>query len=232
MKRRVAKLVAFLLLGGIINVAVAWGCTVWSDPLSRYHYLISLPPVSRPQRHNELDESWITQTSWEASEGWRAVSGMPLEAFGIERQAFFELPDKPIGWSGEKLPFAARTRAGWPVQSLEGSIWFLNVKKARRVAREQRRFVHSIAVEVNTRPAAPIRGVSSSEERALPLLPIWPGFAVFMIFYAAILWLLTLGPFTARRMIRAKRGHCIKCGYDLRGTENEKCPECGWNRES
>ena len=36
----------------------------------------------------------------------------------------------------------------------------------------------------------------------------------------------------ARRLIRRKRGLCIKCGYDLRGTEHEVCPECGWQRET
>ena len=61
----------------------------------------------------------------------------------------------------------------------------------------------------------------------LPLRPIWPGFAINTVFYAVVLWLLTLAPFTARRFIRRKRGHCIKCGYDLRAVEHEKCPECG-----
>jgi hypothetical protein len=65
----------------------------------------------------------------------------------------------------------------------------------------------------------------------LPLRPIWTGFAVNTIFYATILWLLTLGPFTARRMIRRKRGRCLKCGYDLRGNLSPGCPECGWRRE-
>ena len=69
---------------------------------------------------------------------------------------------------------------------------------------------------------------SDVERRILPLRPIWPGFAINTVFYAAILWLLTLGPFTARRMIRRKRGLCIKCGYDLRATSGGSCPECGW----
>jgi hypothetical protein len=35
MKRRAFKLVVFLLLGAIVNVAVAWGCTCWSwKPIS------------------------------------------------------------------------------------------------------------------------------------------------------------------------------------------------------
>ncbi len=63
-----------------------------------------------------------------------------------------------------------------------------------------------------------------------PIGVIEPGFAINTVFYAAILWLLTLGPFTARRMIRRKRGRCIKCGYDLRGAEHAVCPECGVER--
>ncbi len=60
----------------------------------------------------------------------------------------------------------------------------------------------------------------------LPLGPIWPGFAINTIFYAAILWL-PFAPFQLRRNLRVKHGLCIKCGYDLRGTEHEVCPECG-----
>jgi hypothetical protein len=30
-----------------------------------------------------------------------------------------------------------------------------------------------------------------------------------------------------RRLARAKRGQCLECGYDLRGNESGKCPECG-----
>ena len=63
--------------------------------------------------------------------------------------------------------------------------------------------------------------------RVIPLKPIPVGIVVDTLFYAAILWLLTLGLFAARRIIRRKRGHCIKCGYDLRGAEHEVCPECG-----
>ena len=29
-----------------------------------------------------------------------------------------------------------------------------------------------------------------------------------------------------------RRGHCIKCGYDLRGDFSGGCPECGWQREA
>ncbi len=62
----------------------------------------------------------------------------------------------------------------------------------------------------------------------IPLRPIFPGFAINTVFYTVIVWILWSSPFTARRIIRRKRGHCIKCGYDLRGhSGGEACPECG-----
>ena len=42
---------------------------------------------------------------------------------------------------------------------------------------------------------------------------------------------LTLAPYRAlrhdaRRRARIARGQCVRCGYDLRGTAHERCPEC------
>ncbi|MCH8822568.1 MAG: hypothetical protein IH984_03575 [Planctomycetes bacterium] len=64
--------------------------------------------------------------------------------------------------------------------------------------------------------------------RSLPYRPIWSGFAINTLFYAAILWILWSSSSAARRLIRRKRGLCIKCGYDLRGNSGgDVCPECG-----
>ncbi|MHC4102380.1 MAG: hypothetical protein ACYSW1_16050, partial [Planctomycetota bacterium] len=68
--------------------------------------------------------------------------------------------------------------------------------------------------------------------RVIPLAPIWPGFAVDTLFYAAIwaaLLLLLVGPGAVRRTARAARGLCGHCGYDLRHAGHEACPECGKN---
>ncbi len=61
---------------------------------------------------------------------------------------------------------------------------------------------------------------------ALPLQPIWPGFAINTLFYAAVLWLLIPGPFALRRFIRVKRGLCPACAYRI--GESAVCSECGW----
>ena len=63
--------------------------------------------------------------------------------------------------------------------------------------------------------------------KVIPYGPLWLGLLANSIFYSAILWLLIPGPFALRRFIRRKRGLCVKCAYDLRGAEHEACPECG-----
>ena len=63
---------------------------------------------------------------------------------------------------------------------------------------------------------------------ALPLLPLWPGFAINTVFYALMLLLAwrTLG--TIRRAARRRRGRCAACGYERGGLDaNAACPECG-----
>ncbi len=59
----------------------------------------------------------------------------------------------------------------------------------------------------------------------LPLRPIWPGFAINTVFYAAILWLLFAAFGRIRRWRRIKRGLCAGCGYPV--GSNERCTECG-----
>lgn len=46
------------------------------------------------------------------------------------------------------------------------------------------------------------------------------------IFYATSL-LLLCSIFTARRYVRVRRGKCVSCGYDLRGSVSGICSECG-----
>ena len=62
-------------------------------------------------------------------------------------------------------------------------------------------------------------------DRTLPLLPIWPGLLLNMLFYAAVLWLLICGPFALRRFIRIRRSLCPACAYPT--GESVVCSECG-----
>lgn len=69
---------------------------------------------------------------------------------------------------------------------------------------------------------------ASSGEIWLPATPIWSGLAVNTAFWAAAWWLLLGAPRQLRRWRRARRGECVRCGYDLRGVAGV-CPECGWD---
>ncbi|MHC5022458.1 MAG: hypothetical protein ACYTGG_00915 [Planctomycetota bacterium] len=62
-------------------------------------------------------------------------------------------------------------------------------------------------------------------QRVLPLRPLWPGFAVNTVFYAAMIWLLIPGPFVLRRVIRCRRGLCPWCAYPVGAST--VCTECG-----
>ena len=194
MKRRLFKLALFLILGAIVNVAVAWGCAKWFDWIE----MITL----RPTLTNTFDPA-----------AWR-LDNLPKS-----------WPDKPS--------FALTRRTGW----------FLFTDQMKYLDDEGAFILHDFRFGVPSKSLTCYKLLVSQKSRwttswryansrlggdyPLPLHPIWPGFAFNTIFYATILWLLTLAPFTARRLIRRKRGLCIKCGYDLCGTEHYACPECG-----
>lgn len=52
---------------------------------------------------------------------------------------------------------------------------------------------------------------------------------MFLLVFAAYpIWFI-LGPLRRerRRRKRLREGHCLNCGYDLRGSDSGVCPECG-----
>jgi hypothetical protein len=69
-----------------------------------------------------------------------------------------------------------------------------------------------------------------SDREMLPIAPIWPGFAINTIFYAAIFCALFAVPGTVRRRVRIRRGVCVRCAYPL-GTSSV-CSECGMSRNA
>ena len=67
------------------------------------------------------------------------------------------------------------------------------------------------------------------KNRFLPTLPLWPGFAINTIFYAAILWLLWIAPGKIRRFVRIRGHRCPACGFIIAPNTcaNGLCSECG-----
>ncbi|MGI9013443.1 MAG: hypothetical protein ACR2GY_04245 [Phycisphaerales bacterium] len=75
------------------------------------------------------------------------------------------------------------------------------------------------------------RGTQSTyrDYRALPLRPIFPGFIINTLFYAAIWFTLFFGFTSAKRFIRKKRGRCPQCNYDLPATLQPAAPNAAGN---
>jgi hypothetical protein len=75
------------------------------------------------------------------------------------------------------------------------------------------------------RPVSAWSRVIWPDQSLLPFRPLWPGFAINTLFYAAILWLLFAAPFALRRWRRIKRGLCPACAYPVGASD--LCTECG-----
>jgi hypothetical protein len=175
------RAMVFLLVGAIVNVAVAWTIEARTN---LYHNPVTL--MSKAQ-----------------TQAFRASGGVALgddaEGYGMQTASFgAAVTIVPYARSDPGVvthAFLYDWRYGWPLRSL----------------------MSDALVSATGRP-----------ER-LPVRPIWLGFAIDTLFYAAILWLLFAAPFAMRRRIRIGRGLCPKCGYDLRNRprDSSACPECG-----
>ena len=213
MKRRLTKLVLFLLLGAIVNVAVAWGCAAWSEPPVFDAFLtadLRRQKWETEERRPQLksDQLWIV----------RAYRSMGLWVIVIRHQP------------PERRPLHVH-RAGWPMPAFEGRANNPKRGKAGQIIDAS----YFAAFPLPTKKTAPGTAAVSDpmiwrSGRVLPVLPIWPGFAINTALYALAamtihgLWLI------ARRWIRRMRGRCLACAYDLRRDYSHGCPECGWRR--
>ncbi len=61
--------------------------------------------------------------------------------------------------------------------------------------------------------------------RHFPIRPLWPGFLINTLFYAAVLYTLLVTKRSLTYSRRYLKHRCPTCGYDLKGLTT--CPECG-----
>ncbi len=211
MKCWLIKLVVFLLLGAVVNVAVAWGCA----------QLIPGSLIEQELRDSDLS-IWRVQmrTGWPNEPYGRSQARAFGSRYGVMGGRIdFANSSAPAGWL---KGIYKEWRVGWPLPCLARHTWLSfgkNIPSGYGFTSGQEE--RGVVVLPESGMFAGLR------DRRLPIEPVWPGFAINTIFYVALLWMLWLSPFVVRRFIRRKRGACIKCGYDLRGAEHEVCPECG-----
>ncbi len=219
MKRRLFTLAIFLLLGAVVNVAVAWASSLligFADTTSDIRAFRGSPVgawnVETYHRFSAFKVDWFH--SRKSTPNFSSEGPLPEDLIPtwigydpeLNQNRRFEV------WDAE-----AR---GWPLLALWSKLrsWYEALDGT----------YHHLPTEGAIEfPLSPFRGGFGVIPKVLPLRPIWPGFAINTVFYAAILWPLICGPFALRRIIRHKRGLCVTCGYDLRHADHDACPECG-----
>ncbi len=109
-KRRLTKLVLFLLLGAVVNVAVAWGCHLWSS---------ATPEYAGSRHATESEWQLLEKRRFARAEGEHCMVAKET-GVGIHRTHLnttrYEAR-KPIKYHVTWL------RAGWPYLSLHGEKW-------------------------------------------------------------------------------------------------------------
>ncbi len=207
------KVVVFIVLAAILNLLIAWGCATRPSPpvfdarlTADYRRARWQAEERGPQLRD--DRLWID----------RAYRGRGLHLLVIQ-----------VGPQGAEQIHIHR--AGWPMASMEGREH--NPITPGTVPIQKPSYKAAIPLPTDDTLLVPLVGGGYSESpyvRVLPLLPVWPGFAINTLVYAVGAILVAGLWWLARRALRKFRGRCLSCGYDLRRDYSTGCPECAWKR--
>ncbi|MCC6906999.1 MAG: zinc ribbon domain-containing protein [Phycisphaerales bacterium] len=207
-RRLIARASIFLLLGAIINVAVAWAC-VYPGAGGRRVGLID-------DIHSELPW-WQNHAPLE----WKSKYGFSGEVLAPGFDVQLRYSDPSIDW-GKTL--YGSVRAGLPLKSMRGHLWCITTYDDGPGRFQDRVELHAVGL---WRLESEL-DVEDSLLSSLPLRPLWCGFLFNSALYGGVLWILVLA--APRKIItrrRLKHGRCPNCNYDLRATATGVCPECG-----
>ncbi len=223
-----------LLLGAAINVAVAWGCALWSDTGA---HTWTLDPIQNTPAAALVASIWgdpdrdrfNTLTTESRGHGIRVTRIEPpqldLRASWDVSVHYGRLPQGHLyiiesGWPWKSC-VCSTVQSDEDYQNSRSLTWRggLTVPLA----------VHALPFEWSTSPGSNASGVNGSgmQRRPLPYRPLrWHWLANSALFgTAALLSTLLLDARRAIRRNRARRGRCTKCGYP-RGV-SAICTECG-----
>jgi hypothetical protein len=233
MKRRAFQIFMLLILGAIVNIAVAWGFAV----------LIARSPVDNALR-SRLHDDYLRLAKREFAIDPLTEIPAPLlastNAFREVVKSGYQNSTEMIGDPAESTAFrdarylTIHTHScGFPVRALRGRrIESLNFRLFMDGTRTNRN------ASVKFEFAIPLDGVIhftqgrdnyslDKAQKLLPLRPIWPGFVINTLFYATILWVMWFVSRKVKRTLRGRRGVCQACSYPI-GT-SPVCTECGAN---
>ena len=215
MRHRLPTILIFLLLGVLLDIAVAWGCA-YGVGFGRFE-----------SRQYELDgEVYWSVLSWGGFGSRRVVSVRPIPT-GEDADAVDDGAPAFPAWSGIRGGGEPPTGSGVLLEAAEARGWpLLSLSASFETGSPLPSFATRVSLGgVEIRPAADRANVYDASGRTLPLRPVWRGFVVNTLFYAAAAWLLSRMPVALRRFLRGRRGLCPNCGYPPGASAI--CTECG-----
>ncbi len=228
MKRRLLRTCLFLLLGAIVNVAVAWSCAALCGSEQPIDVAVKIPQTGDGWSLVTQRASFGKVQNWD--HGLRPASEVRVDGVNLIQTCYptcgnddtgpwqVTYPIRQASWSrsgwSEGDWIVTDLAAGWPALALWGC--------AGGFDRESGEPMHSYTIAFGD-----IETVAylESHKTCLPCRPLCPGFAINTAFYAAIVWLLLAAPFALRRQRRIRRGQCPNCAYPV--GVNDRCTECG-----
>lgn len=230
MKRRLQWFTVYVLLGAITTVVVAWSCAAFVDP---FVVVQPSPRKSGGEVGNEVHSGWLVgvheafgarriRSEW-VDKSIHPSLIFPETYFGpaepfIPDWAPFLLPT--VDAPDELRHLRVADGRGWPFLAMFSEM-ALDYNRGRK--NKAPTITNGIAINKSalTLPSP------ESTVRLLPLAIIGPGFLLNSAMYA----LLCFGMFKLssayRKTSRSRKGLCVKCKYDLRGSQHTNCPECG-----
>jgi hypothetical protein len=194
-----ARLAVCAVVGVVATVGVAWGIALWTVPPAPQAILVSQHPELQGTGH-----LWPCPVP----RGWPAH---PNVAFSGGSVVWRQEIARALGYSPQTVQVRLY-RCGFPVPALG----------ARRYSQ------WTGMMRAGPPPGITVpRWLGRNRDVGLPVRPVWPGFVVDAAVYGA-------GVFAAWSAVaflhargRRARGCCARCGYDMRGSAEGVCPECG-----
>ncbi len=202
--------------GAILNVAVAWGCAIWSHPdWTVLNYLSDHDMQLLWSKYAPAD--WpISPTEASRQQSFGVVIDSAMHQELVEDTP----PQKEFvqyvrsGGLDVREWHATEYRFGWPIIS-----WELAMLAHSDYRTNDNTLVGGLRLD----RGVPWLGINAGQ--VLPIGPLWLGFLVNTIFYSAFVWMLMRGPWETRRRWRELHCKCGVCGYP-RGS-SPVCTECG-----
>jgi hypothetical protein len=229
--RRVRWVIVLLVLGAIVNVAVAWAIVVWFNPAESDW---TLTQRYLPHDSEEQPAQWEhVQVETALGKHYRATWAQRMSGPGdwMDRDppppplpSWVNVEFGPIAGQGDHVRTVRAQAIGWPLHSM-WSAAIHDVGYVGEVPGTEVVSVYGIRVKRSTQTATTVTLPGWPPVKLLPTRVLWLEFAINTVFYALGLWLIYWLPLTVQRRWRVRRGLCPGCAYPIGASA--VCTECG-----